>query len=56
MKDAQIICLKCKYFYITWDKSFPNGCRAYGFKSATRPAVMVKQSSGTACLKFKPKG
>lgn len=55
MNETPVNCLKCQYFYVTWEKRFPNGCRAYGFKSASRPNIMVKKSSGTACLKYQPK-
>ncbi|HZH60927.1 MAG TPA: uracil-DNA glycosylase [Metabacillus sp.] len=55
MKETPINCVKCKHFYVTWDTRFPNGCRAYGFKSSSRPAMMVKKSSGMACLKYEPK-
>lgn len=55
MKEPTVNCIKCKHFYITWDAKFPNGCRAYGFKSASRPAIMVKKSSGITCLKYEPK-
>jgi hypothetical protein len=51
----KVNCIKCKHFYVTWDAVFPNGCRTYGFKSASRPAIMVENSSGIACLKFEPK-
>ncbi|MFZ5944396.1 MAG: uracil-DNA glycosylase [Bacillota bacterium] len=50
-----INCLKCSYFYVTWDKKFPRGCKAYGFKTAKVPSVVVMQSSGTTCLYYKQK-
>jgi len=45
----RIICQKCKYYYVTWEKNKPHGCKAYGFKSQVVPSVVVKQSSGTSC-------
>ncbi|AKS39681.1 uracil-DNA glycosylase [Anoxybacillus gonensis] len=30
----------------------PRGCRAFGFKSAMLPSIVVKQSSGAPCMKF----
>jgi hypothetical protein len=51
----KIDCLKCKYFYITWDKNSPRGCRFFNFKSKMMPSTVVLQSSGAACLKFEPK-
>jgi len=47
--SERIICQKCKHYYVTWEKNKPHGCRAYGFKSAQIPSVVVKQSSGQAC-------
>jgi len=48
-------CKNCKYFFITWDKNFPYGCKALAFKSKQIPSFEVKQSSGFECLKFSPK-
>jgi hypothetical protein len=48
-------CFKCKYFYITWDKNFPNGCRIYGIKTRHIPSVVVLQATGEGCLGFDEK-
>jgi hypothetical protein len=57
MSDNQRIdCMKCCYFYVTWDPKFPKGCKAYGFKSQTMPSLTVLSSSGLPCLQFEPKG
>ncbi len=48
-------CFKCRLFYITWDKSFPYGCKAMNFKSKVLPSVEVYKASGTSCLKFEKK-
>ena len=32
-------CGDCKHYYVTWDKDFPYGCKAMGFKSRTYPAL-----------------
>lgn len=50
-----INCRNCKHYYITWEKHFPHGCRAMGFKSAQLPAVTVRNSSHKDCLLFKEK-
>jgi hypothetical protein len=55
MKDININCFNCVYFYITWDEKFPRGCRAMGFKSKEIPSAVVYESSGAECLKFKKK-
>ncbi len=45
-------CFKCKYFFITWDRANPRGCRAHGFKSPEVPSVIVFESSGIECQFF----
>ncbi|MBP2665570.1 MAG: hypothetical protein H6Q76_550, partial [Firmicutes bacterium] len=47
-KADRISCHKCKHFYVTWDNSFPYGCKAMGFKGKIIPSMMVFQASGTA--------
>lgn len=48
-----INCHKCSYYYVTWDKAFPHGCRGMGFKSRQLPSTSVKESSDQECLLFK---
>ncbi|NPA16769.1 MAG: uracil-DNA glycosylase [Aquificae bacterium] len=55
MDRKSVNCYKCEYFYITWDKNFPYGCKSFGFKSRLLPSVEVKKASGRECLSFKPK-
>lgn len=51
----KIDCFHCKYFYITWDPHFPNGCKVFGFKTRMQPAALVRESTGTDCITFEPK-
>ena len=51
-EDQKINCIKCKHFYVTWETSFPNGCKAYGFKSKKLPIALVFQSTGKSCTCF----
>ncbi|MCK9491667.1 MAG: uracil-DNA glycosylase [Sulfurimonas sp.] len=51
----RINCRRCKFYYVTWEKKQPHGCRAYGFKSAQIPSIVVFQSSGTECSLFELK-
>ena len=51
----KIDCFKCKHFYITWEQSFPRGCKAMGFKSKEMPSDVVFQSSGMECMRFEEK-
>ena len=55
MINEKVNCYKCIYFYITWDPTFPKGCKFYGFKSVNLPYILVKQSSGLSCGKFTSK-
>jgi hypothetical protein len=50
-----IECKKCVHFYITWDKHYPKGCKAMGFKSVEIPSIMVYKLSGVECLRFENK-
>jgi hypothetical protein len=50
-----IACHKCKHFHVTWDKDFPNGYKAMGFKSRDVPSIVVHQCSGMACLQYEQK-
>lgn len=48
-------CFKCVHFYVTWDRNFPYGCRALGFKTRNNPAVEVLEASGKECLSYMEK-
>ena len=48
-------CGDCKHYYVTWDKDFPYGCKAMGFKSRTYPAQEVRNASGMDCQLFENK-
>ena len=52
MENGKVNCKKCMYHYITWDNSFPYGCKLYGVKSKQLPSVIVSQSIGKACDSF----
>ena len=54
-KNLMIDCYKCTHYYVTWDKKFPHGCKAMGFKSKQFPSAMVRLSSGRECLLFTKK-
>ncbi|BCB97274.1 hypothetical protein JZK55_21960 [Dissulfurispira thermophila] len=56
MEQGKIDCFKCKHFYITWDKGFPYGCRAMGFKTKNMPSDEVYKASTIECLKYEEKG
>ncbi|DAB29851.1 MAG TPA: uracil-DNA glycosylase [Sulfurimonas sp. UBA12504] len=48
----KINCRRCQHYFVTWEPSRPHGCRAYGFKSAQIPSLVVFQSSGSDCNLF----
>ena len=50
-----IACFECQFFYITWDKNAPRGCRAYGFKCSEIPSSAVMRVTGMSCQLGKKK-
>ncbi|MCT4621777.1 MAG: uracil-DNA glycosylase [Marinisporobacter sp.] len=55
MKGTRIFCRKCKYFYVTWDVKFPNGCKLFGIKAKSAPSILVYRSTGEKCTHFTEK-
>jgi len=51
----EINCFSCQHFYITYDPTFPYGCRTIGFKSYLLPSKEVYVNSGMDCLLFADK-
>ncbi|MCX5815981.1 MAG: uracil-DNA glycosylase [Proteobacteria bacterium] len=54
-KTPHIDCRTCQHFYVTWDKRFPKGCKAMGFKCREMPSLAVFKSSGVQCLYYEVK-
>ena len=52
MEEKRIVCQKCVYYFVTWERGKPHGCKAYGFKSQFIPSITVKRSSGADCHFF----
>ena len=52
----RVHCHQCRYYFVTWDRNAPHGCRKLGFKSQPLPNEIVYKSSGLECLQFAPKG
>ncbi len=48
----RINCRRCQHYFVTWQAGKPHGCKAYGFKSAQIPSMVVFQSSGSECALF----
>ncbi|MDU2065712.1 MAG: uracil-DNA glycosylase [Sporomusaceae bacterium] len=55
MTEEVVDCRYCCHYYITYDKHFPYGCRAFRFKTRNKPCIEVKLSSGEDCLHFTKK-
>jgi hypothetical protein len=55
LMENKINCQKCRFFYITWDRKFPKGCKQFGFKTSKMPSALVKESSGQPCFHFEEK-
>ena len=49
------ICTTCKFYYITWDSSYPYGCKGFGMKSKYCPSLLVFKSSGKHCMVYEEK-
>ncbi|TVQ99493.1 MAG: hypothetical protein EA403_12975 [Spirochaetaceae bacterium] len=45
-------CLKCRHFFVTWDATFPRGCRVFDIKSRELPSHVVFRSTGRHCPSF----
>ena len=52
MDSKKPFCMRCVHLYTTWDKNFPYGCKAMGFKSSRLPYEVVRESSGQDCLAY----
>jgi hypothetical protein len=50
-----IDCHRCEHYYVTWERTFPHGCRAVGFKSSQLPSIVVRVNSGRECLSYQEK-
>jgi hypothetical protein len=45
-------CYRCKHYYVTWDASFPYGCKGFEMKSKVFPSLSVFEASGARCMLF----
>ena len=49
MGNKEILCLRCKHYYSSWDPKAPRGCKLYGFISVHIPKDVVKRETGSEC-------
>ncbi len=47
-EDVQLV----NSFMVTYKPDSPRGCKAYGFRSATWPSLVVLRESGEPCTLF----
>ena len=52
---AAVNCVKCEHYHVTWDPSFPRGCRLFGFKTLLQPSATVYEATGAKCKNYKVK-
>ncbi len=45
----KLTCNGCLYFYITYKKNRPWGCKKFGFISKFLPSIEVFNTTGTEC-------
>jgi len=45
-------CLKCAYFKVTWDPTFPRSCEIFSIKCANLPSMEVFRATGANCPSF----
>ena len=48
-------CHDCQFFYVSWDKKFPMGCKYLNFKGKHLPSMEVLAATGKHCCWFQPK-
>ncbi len=51
---ARTNCLGCAHYFITYDASFPYGCKLLGIKSRRQPQLEVIEATGKPCQGFEP--
>ncbi len=51
----KVLCIACRFFYITYEPALPYGCRAMNFKSKQMPSQVVFANSGLKCQAFQGK-
>jgi hypothetical protein len=45
-------CLQCRHFFVTWDTTFPRGCRVFEVKTRELPSRVVYRATGKHCPAF----
>ena len=51
-EDGRTSCRGCMHFFVTHDRQRPWGCRKFGFKGKSLPALVVFQSTGMHCAYY----
>ena len=45
-------CKNCRHLYVTYNRHYPWGCKAFGFMSKKYPYLEVSHTSGMKCALF----
>ncbi len=48
-------CLECRHYYVTYEPSFPHGCRLFQMRSRMLPSIEVERNSGRPCQGYEAK-
>lgn len=48
-------CHQCRHYYVSWNPSYPHGCRAFQMVTRALPSLAVIRESGSPCLYEEPK-
>ena len=48
-------CLKCAFFKVTWDTTFPRACEIFAIKCSGLPSHEVFRATGSNCPSFRLK-
>jgi len=48
-------CLRCSFYRVTWDSTFPHACDIFAIKSAKLPSMEVFRATGANCPSYKLK-
>jgi len=43
-------CHRCRHYYVSWNPSYPHGCRAFQMVTRMLPSLAVIRESGSPCL------
>lgn len=54
-RRRRMTCVGCRYYFITYEPTFPYGCQLLGFKSKRAPIIEVYAATQTDCQGYEPR-